>query len=189
MKRGKGKHQRRLGEPTFDPLTKSVPRRVQGPPELARPDPTTADFEDLLPARTVPAASVGVEETEASRRYLGLLRGAYETAQAAALATAQLELQLADANAGPDGELPDEFDADRFLTTQRKLLELRVLKDFGEAFGLGTYLERIMATRIEALFGAHPVSVTAGPDGKTSFYGTDEAYLKYRTKAGLKSSG
>ena len=172
----------------FNPLEKTVPKRVKGPAELApKLDPTTADLEDLLPigaARLAP--DVRVDETEASRRYLALLRASYETAQAAALATAQLELQLADENAGPDGEMPDEFDADRFLTTQRKLLELRVLRDFGEAFGLGTYLERIMATRIEALFGAHPVSVTAGPDGKTSFYGSDEAYLKYRTKSSLK---
>lgn len=176
----------------------TIPERVTMPPP-SRPPQSIAtaeiseEFADLLPDPTTAALSdlhgvavAGVEETEQSQRFLGLLEGAYRAAQDAALATAQLELKIAENGANSDQEVPDEFDADKTLGVQRKLLELRVLKDLTESFGLGTFLNQIMAVRIEALFGARPISVSTGPDGTHSFYGSDEAYLRYQTKAALR---
>lgn len=125
----------------------------------------------------------GVVESEQSRHFLSLLQRTYKSAQDSALAAAQLDLSIAQTYAQDSGEVPDEFESQRFLSTVRKLLELKVIKDFAEALELGSYLPELMSARIHALFGA--AQPTSKHQASTAFFGTDAEFLTHQVKQEL----
>ena len=157
------------------------------PLAAAPPLVTTAPLEKLVKVGRAPQlepTEPAILESEESRKFLGLLEQAYRCAQSVALASAQLELAIAKSHATESGEVPDEFDQDKFLGMQKKLLELRLLKDFAEEFKLGAFVDRLMEVRINSLFGHQGKPSSQGGTG-SNFYGSDEDFLTHRIKQGL----
>ena len=150
---------------------------------------TVAPLSKLTSAKKAPHLededSSPVIESEESRRFLALLEQAYHCAQSVALASAQLELAIAKSHATESGEVPDEFDQDKFLAMQKKLLELRLLKDFAEEFKLGAFVDRLMEIRMVALFGPQGKPGGGSPVPGSNFYGSDEDFLTHRIKQSL----
>ena len=119
---------------------------------------------------------------ENAEEFYGIIDKIYKDADDSALAAAKFEADLVSRFVDDDEEgqeIPDEFQRDYFQEIHRKLLELRALKDFTEAFKLGGYLDEIMSTRIKALFGgsSSKVSVIGRGEPKNNFVGSDEEYL------------
>jgi len=125
-----------------------------------------------------------------AEEFYGIIDKIYKDADDSALAAAKFEADLISRFVDNDDEgqeVPDEFQRGFFQEIHRKLLELRALKDFTEAFKLGGYLDEIMTTRIKALFGGgSKVSVLGRGTGKTNFFGTDEEYLIHQAKEKLR---
>lgn len=127
--------------------------------------------------------------SEGAEEFYDITARIYKAAHDSALAVAYFEsdlvnLHLAESEEGQ--EVPDEFQRTLFQETHRKLLELRTIKDFAEAFNLGAFLPEIMRARIDYLFGRSKgsSSVVVGRGG--AFYGTDEEYLMHNVKQKAK---
>jgi hypothetical protein len=123
--------------------------------------------------------------SEQSARYYEVLKQIYYIADDAAYAGAYLELELVQnkaaqsANNGDDEtEVPEEFDSADFQRMCTKLLKLRMLKEFCEAFELGAYSSEIMSTNIAALFGKDGGSTSP----KGNYFGSDEGFLLHQIK-------
>lgn len=134
------------------------------------------------PVAAKPPPLPSLQLNEKAEEFYIIIDRIYKDADDSALAAAKFEADLVTRFIDDDEEgqeVPDEFQREFFQDIHRKLLELRALRDFAEAFKLGPYLDEIMTTRIRHLFGGgSKVSILGrGSSPANNFFGTDEEFL------------
>ena len=128
--------------------------------------------------------------SENAEEFYLLIDRIYKDADDSALAAAKFESDLISRHVDLDDEgqeIPDEFNREFFQGIHRKLLELRALKDFAEAFNLGQYIPEIMTARINSLFGGggkRTAAIIGRP--QKNFYGSDEDYLVHTLREKMR---